>query len=197
VSEAAQRGRPRSAEADRAILEAALHVLERDGFARMSMDSVAEEAGVGKTTIYRRYRDKADLLTGALAALRDDDEVPDSGDTRADLLELLERFVASKERLQSMRLLGSLFTEKERTPELLDLFRERVIGPRRDMMLAVLERGRERGELRADMDAALITEMMIGAWFALQLNGRPFEGDWPSAVLAEAWPSLSACPPGP
>jgi AcrR family transcriptional regulator len=185
------RGRPRSAEADRAIFDATLRLLERDGYAGMSMEGVAEEAGVGKTTIYRRYRDKADLVTGALAALRRDESPPDSGDTRADLVELLRRFQQSKERLQSMRLMGSLLFEQKRNPELLDLFRERIITPRRQQGIEVIERGIDRGDIRPEVDPALVVEMMVGAWFALQLNGRRFEGDWPTAVVGQIWPALA------
>jgi AcrR family transcriptional regulator len=186
------RGRPRSAEADRAIFDATLRLLERDGYARMSMEHVAEEAGVGKTTIYRRYRDKADLVTGALAALRRAEEPPDTGDTRADLVEMMRRFQGSKEQVQSMRITGTLFMEQERNPELLELFRDRIITPRRRQGIDVIERGIDRGDIRPEVDPALVVEMMVGSWFARQLNGRPFEGDWPSAVVDQIWPALAA-----
>ena len=185
------RGRPRSAEADRAIFDATLRLLERDGYGGMSMEAIAEEAGVGKTTVYRRYRNKADLVTGALAALRRDEEPPDSGDTRADLVELLRRFQDSKERVQSMRLTGALMFEQERNPDLIELFRERIITPRRQHGFDVIVRGIDRGDIRPEVDPALVVEMMVGAWFALQLNGRRFEGDWPTAVVDQIWPALA------
>jgi len=183
-------GRPRSAEADRAILDATVELLYSDGYAGMSMEAVAEAAGVGKTTVYRRYRDKADLVTAAIAAMRGIDEMPDSGDTRADVLEMLQRVVRSKERVQSMRLLGTLWAEEERNPDLVRLFRERVIKPRRAMIIDVLRRGQQRGELRDDFDPALVTEMMVGAHFARQFNGRPFPRDWAEQIVATIWPAL-------
>ena len=183
-------GRPRSAEADRAILDATVELLYSDGYAGMSMEAVAEAAGVGKTTVYRRYRDKADLVTAAIAAMRGIDEMPDSGDTRADVLEMLQRVVRSKERVQSMRLLGTLWAEEERNPDLVRLFRERVIKPRRAMIIDVLRRGQDRGELRDDFDPALVTEMMVGAHFARQFNGRPFPRDWAEQIVATIWPAL-------
>jgi AcrR family transcriptional regulator len=184
------RGRPRSAEADRAILDATIGLLYEEGYSRMSMEAVAEAAGVGKTTVYRRYRDKADLVTAAIASMPGMDEMPDSGDTRADLLQMLQSVVRSKQRVQDMRLVGTLWAEQERNPELVKLFRERVIGPRRKMMLAILRRGQERGEVREDVDAGLVLEMLIGAHFARQFNGRPFPRDWAGQVVETIWPAL-------
>jgi AcrR family transcriptional regulator len=184
------RGRPRSAEADRAILDATIDLLYEEGYPRMSMEAVAEAAGVGKTTVYRRYRDKADLVTAAIAAMPGMDELPDSGDTRADLLQMLQSVVRSKQRVQDMRLIGTLWAEQERNPELLKLFRQRVIGPRREMMLEILRRGQERGEVRQDVDTGLVLEMLIGAHFARQFNGRPFPRNWSEQVVETIWPAL-------
>ena len=186
------RGRPRSAEADRAILDAALRALDEHGYTRMSLEGVAEAAGVGKTTIYRRYTGKADLATAAIASLKDAEELPDSGDSRADLVELLERVVRGKARVRSMQMLGSLMGESERSPELVELFRERVIAPRRKMLVEVIERGRDRGELRADIDPPLVVDMLVGAHHARQMNGAPFPPDWPTAVVGQLWPALAA-----
>jgi len=184
------RGRPRSAEADRAILDATIALLYAEGYSRMSMEAVAEAAGVGKTTVYRRYRDKADLVTAAIASMPGLDELPDSGDTRADLLQMLEGVVRSKQRVQDMRLVGTLWAEQERNPELVKLFRARVIGPRRKMMLEILRRGQERGQVRKDVDTALVLEMLIGAHFARQFNGRPFPRDWAGQIVDTIWPAL-------
>jgi AcrR family transcriptional regulator len=187
-----RRGRPRSPEADQAILDATIDLLYEEGYASMSMEAVADAAGVGKTTIYRRYRDKADLVTAAIAAMPGMHEMPDTGDTRADLVELLRQVARSKERVQSMRLVGTLWAEEDRNPELVRLFRERVIAPRRKMMLEVLRRGQERGEIRAEVDPGLVTEMMVGAHFARQFNGRPFPRDWARQVVETIWPALAA-----
>jgi AcrR family transcriptional regulator len=184
------RGRPRSPEADKAILEAAVEVLHAEGYARMSIESVAETAGVGKTTVYRRYKDKADLVTAALERMTPVPEPPDSGDTRADVLLLLQRFQRSKEKIEDLRLLGTLWSEEGRNPELMRLFRERVIGPRRKLMIETLERGRHRGELREDVDPVLVTEMMVGAHFARQFSGRKIPRDWAEKVVAQVWPAL-------
>lgn len=184
------RGRPRSAEADRSILDAAIELLHAQGYAGMSMEGIAEAAGVGKTTVYRRYKDKADLVTAALLQLTPVPDPPDSGDTRADLLELLKRFQHSKEKVEDLRLMGTLWSEEERNPELMRLFRERVIRPRRQLLFDVLARGQERGELRDDLDAELIIEMLVGAHFARRFRGGGIPRDWADRMIAQIWPAI-------
>ena len=85
-------GRPRSSEADRAILQTALRLLVEQGYDAMSIEGVASAAGVGKTTIYRRYPSKRELIVAAVSSLADTFSVPtESGDLRADLLVFLRR----------------------------------------------------------------------------------------------------------
>ena len=83
----AQRGRPRSQEADRAILTAAVELLAERGLAAMSIEEVAARAGVGKTTIYRRWPSKGLLALDAfVASFREEQPLPDTGTLRGDLL---------------------------------------------------------------------------------------------------------------
>jgi hypothetical protein len=84
-----------------------------------------------------------------------------------------------------------LWADQERNPELLRLFRERVIAPRRQMLIDVIRRGQDRGEVRADLDPALAAEMMVGAHFARQMNGAAFPRDWAERVVDTAWPALA------
>jgi AcrR family transcriptional regulator len=85
-------GRPRSPEADRAILATTLKLLVEQGYDAMSIESVAATAGVGKTTIYRRYPGKRELVVAAVLSLASTfDLPPDSGSTRADLLVVMHQ----------------------------------------------------------------------------------------------------------
>src|SRR5919106_1371892 len=86
-------GRPRDERADRAILAAALELMAEHGVRDLRMDDVAERAGVGKATIYRRHRSKDELVTAAVAALVTEITVPDTGSTRDDLLGLMRAAV--------------------------------------------------------------------------------------------------------
>ena len=130
------RGRPRDERVTRAITEAALRQLLDEGYARLSMESVASEAGVSRATIYRRFKDKADLVTAAIAgSARLEAGTGGSGgpgrsdNPRADLerflLDFDDRFNRS-----CLEVLGGLLADRE-DPTALALHRARVIEPRR------------------------------------------------------------------
>jgi AcrR family transcriptional regulator len=178
-----RRGRPRSEAVDRAILDAALALMAREGYARMSVDAVAAEAGVGKPTVYLRHPSKAALATAALAHLRERTAPSDIGDTRADLVAHLRHFRAGVERPFGMAMIGNVLAEEHHTPELLERFRERLVTPRRRMIASVLERARDRGELRPGVDIDAAVDMLVGSYYAHYLaDGRPKRA-WPEAAV--------------
>src|SRR5689334_21157083 len=86
-----QPGRPLDESLDDAILQGAVRLLHEQGYAGISIAGVAVEAGVGLPAIYRRYSDKADLVSAAIAYMRIRVTAPDTGDTRQDLIDHLER----------------------------------------------------------------------------------------------------------
>src|SRR3954467_6123469 len=83
-------GTPPDGPGDVAILKAAVRLLHDQGFARMSIAGVAEEAGVGRPAIYRRYSNKTDLVLAAIEFMRAQVPAPDTGSTRDDLVTHLE-----------------------------------------------------------------------------------------------------------
>ncbi len=187
-------GRPRSAEADRAIVAAALELMREQGYADLSLEAVARAAGVGKATIYRRYHDKADLVAAALATVGGDVTAPiDTGDTRADLTELVRRFLGMMEH-EGLPMVGSLLAERLRNPNLMDRFRERVIAPRRRLMRSLLERGVERGDVRAEADLELAVDTLIGPYFTRSFAGGAIADDWAERVVAAVWEGLAPRP---
>src|SRR5918912_4565456 len=86
-------GRPREVRADHAILAGALELIAERGVRELRMDDVADRAGVGKATIYRRYRSKEELVTAAVTALVSEIAIPDTGSTRAGLPVLMREAV--------------------------------------------------------------------------------------------------------
>lgn len=185
-------GRPRSAAIDRSILRSALKVMARDGYARMSLETVAAEAGVTKPTLYLRHPGgKADLATAALADMRARSERPDTGDTRTDLIEQLRRLRRGLERPFGMAMVGTVLAEEHHTPQLLGRFRERVVLPRRRRVLAVLDAARGRGDVRDDADLEGLVAMLIGSYYALYLAGQRVPAQWP-ASLVDAVLSMAA-----
>jgi hypothetical protein len=77
--------------------------------------------------------------------------------------------------------------EEHRHPVLLELFRRRLVAPRRAMLRAALERGVEDGELAPSFDVDAVSNMLIGAFYARYISGRPIPKDWPRRVLAVVW----------
>ena len=143
--------RPLDPEVNDAIETATLTLLSERGFARMSMEAVAAAAGVGKPAIYRRYPDKATLVTAVIGRQLPELDPPDLGDTRAELWQAVEQGFPA-DGAAYVGLIGGLIAEQERHPELIDAFRRSVLHPRRAVARALIERGQERGDLRSDIE---------------------------------------------
>src|SRR5512142_1481611 len=128
---AAQRGRPRSAEADRAILTATADLLAERGLAAMSIEEVAARAGVGKTTIYRRWPSKGLLALDAFViSFRAEQPLPDTGSLRGDLLSALRAWVRATTQTPMGPMLTGLIAEAQHDPERRGAWRDRGLEPR-------------------------------------------------------------------
>ena len=174
-------------EADRLILTAAKRLLRKVGYARLTIDGVAREASVARTTVYRRYRNKADLVSAAIDSLRDPSKRPESGHARQDLVAHVENM----RRNFDMSLAGTLLMEEPHNPRLIELFRERMVRPRRQIMRDSIEKGIERGQIRADLDVERVLDYLLGALFAAFLTqGRP-DPEWPELTIDAIWPALA------
>jgi AcrR family transcriptional regulator len=166
------RGRPRSAEAHRAILDAALDLFVEQGFEAMSMEGIADRAGVGKTTIYRRWPSKEDLIVAAIDELIFEVKPPDTGTLREDLVGVLVQI----QTIMTSSRAGALFPRMaahvaEGTP-LGQTYLEQVIQPRFVMLQGIVGRGVERGELPADVDPELVRALLLGPVLMWKLMRR-------------------------
>jgi AcrR family transcriptional regulator len=181
-------GRPRDAALDAAILKAAWRLLREEGYARLSIAGVAQAAQVGRPAIYRRYRDKSQLVAAVIAEKVGDVAPIDTGHARGDLIALLElvrkRFPVS--------LAGTLMAKERAHPELLSQLRAAMVSPPRDAIVQALARGQDRGEVRGGLDAGIAAEALIGSFvFACLAGGRPGTG-WSEAVVDALWPGFAA-----
>ena len=178
-------GRPREARADRAILTAALELIADHGVQALRVDDVARHAGVGKASIYRRYRSKDQLVTEAVGALVDQEiAIPDSGSTEEDLLVLMREAVAlyGGETLAA-RLMPSVVDEMSRNTELAAIARDRFLTRRRAALRVVFERGTARGDLRRDLDVEFALDVLAGPLFyRLLVTGGPIDEGLAQAV---------------
>jgi AcrR family transcriptional regulator len=181
---AARAGRPREERADRAIVAAALELMAEHGVGALRMDDVADRAGVGKATIYRRYASKDDLVTDALATLVSEIEIPDTGSTRADLLALMSQAVELYGGSMPSRLMPALLEELRRNPPLAASVREEFLPGRRAALGEVLGRGIERGDLRDDLDVDFALDVLGGpVFYRLLITGGPIDGRLAEATV--------------
>jgi AcrR family transcriptional regulator len=158
------RGRPRSAEADRAILTATAELLAERGLADMSIEEVAARAGVGKATIYRRWSSKGLLALDAfVASFREQQPLPDTGTLRGDLLATLRAWVRAVTRTPAGPMLTGLIAEAQHDKELHAAWRDRVLEPLRVQRRVMLDRAIARGEIPSPVDREVVLDMLFGA----------------------------------
>ena len=157
----------------------------------MSLDAVAAAAKVSKPTLYRRWESKADVATAALRTLQIAEMPVNTGSTKGDLTRALENFSRSLLRPNGMALIGTVLAEEQHTPDLLRLFRERLVTPRRNLIRETLERGVASGELRsgASLDAA--ANMLVGAIYARYLVASRIPPGFAREVVETLWAGLA------
>jgi AcrR family transcriptional regulator len=169
-------GRPREARADRAILKATLELIAEQGVHDLRMDDVADRAGVGKATIYRRYRSKDELVTAAVAAVVGEISVPDTGSTRNDLTVLMADAVAVYSKPVAADAMPALVSGMHRDPELACAIRQGFLAARREALQEVLVRGVQRGDLAPGLDLELAVDVLGGPLFyRLLVTGGPID----------------------
>jgi AcrR family transcriptional regulator len=186
-------GRPRSEQAEQAIIEATLDLFAEKGFEGVCVELVAARAGVGKATIYRRWPNKEELLLAAFASLKSPFPEPQGVSVRDDLLAMVEVMCADKADPRKARRYALLLGEGEKYPRLMARYKETVVQPRRDAMRAVIRRGVETGELRPDTDVEIAMLSLTGAIMSLDKSqaGR-YDGDFATRLVDGLLLGLSA-----
>jgi AcrR family transcriptional regulator len=181
----APRGRPRSAEADRAILSATLELLAERGLDAMSIEEVAARAGVGKTTIYRRWTSKGLLALDAFViSFRAEQPLPDTGTLRGDLLSALHAWVRAVTQTAMGPMLTGLIAEAQHDPDLRGAWRDRVLEPLRTQHRVMLDRAIARGEIPASVDRDVVLDLFFGAAeHRLLLGHLPMTGEFIAQVV--------------
>jgi AcrR family transcriptional regulator len=189
-------GRPRSEQAEHAIIDAALELFAERGVEGVCVEAVAARAGVGKATIYRRWTSKEDLLIAALGSLKSPMADPQGATVREDLAELLDVMLRDANDPRYARQFAMLHGEGERYPRLMARYYETVVGPRREVIRTVLQRGIDRGELRADLDVGIAMLALTGTVMARGKNdSSPASPGFSAQVVDELLRGMSHCSP--
>lgn len=165
-------GRPRSARAHWAIVDAAIELFVEQGYDAMSMEGIAARARVGKTTIYRRWSSKEDLLVDAIAELIADVQPPDTGSLREDLVDVLVKIQGIMTSSPAGDVFPRMAAHVAVGSPLGRAYLSRVIAPRFVMVEAILARGVARRELPLGLDAELARDMLLGPVIVAKLSQR-------------------------
>ncbi|HEY4959360.1 MAG TPA: TetR/AcrR family transcriptional regulator C-terminal ligand-binding domain-containing protein [Candidatus Limnocylindrales bacterium] len=158
-----QPGRPRSEHARHAILRSTLKLLQRSGFPDLSIEAIAADARVGKTTVYRWWPDKGALVVDAFASSTETKlHFPDTGSVYRDMSLQMNQFLGIL-RTRRGRIVAELLGAGQADPKLLEAFRERFLRPRRQEAYKTLQRGIDRGELPKTLDLDIVLDVLYGA----------------------------------
>ncbi|WP_420035595.1 TetR/AcrR family transcriptional regulator [Streptomyces sp. cg28] len=179
-------GRPRSATADEAILEATREALVELGWSRLTLGDVATRAGVAKTTLYRRWAGKNELVVDAVAVLFDELELPDRGSLAADIEGVVLQFAALLDRPETKTALMAVVAESTRDAPLRERIRTSIVDRQKRLVLEGRARAERRGELPVAADpstaaatADLIFDVAAGAVVHRTLvSAEPVDPDW-------------------
>lgn len=162
-----RRGRPRSQEAHQSILDATRALLVESGYADVTMDRVAERAGVGKQTVYRRWRSKAPLVAESVMDTYGDTralEIPDTGDIATDLsslVRLIAKFVVAPENAALLRALAAAAADNPGDGEA--LYRQ-LTEPQHDAVVRRLRQGVASRQVRDGVNIEAVADAIIGAY---------------------------------
>jgi AcrR family transcriptional regulator len=192
-TQARPRGRPRSASARKAIVDATLGLLAERGFQAATIDAIAERAGVGRNTIYRRWGSKEELIADALHELTAELDVHEGDDLYALLLDWIRDFARLFADPLFGRILPAVLGELQTDPVFARVYSQRVVKPRYEALLDLLSRARERGELRGDADVEHIADLLAGAPFVrlLPLGLPPVSERYAEELLETIWHGIA------
>jgi AcrR family transcriptional regulator len=179
-------GRPRSAAADTAILAATRQALVELGWSKLTLGDVATRAGVAKTTLYRRWAGKNELVVDAVAELFDELRVPDRGSLAADIEGVVLQFAAILDRPEARSGLMAVVAESTRDDALRERIRGSIVDRQKRLVLLGKARAQRRGELPPETDPGeaarstdLIFDMVAGAVVHRALvSGKPVDEEW-------------------
>ncbi|MDP9461603.1 MAG: TetR/AcrR family transcriptional regulator [Actinomycetota bacterium] len=177
-------GRPRDPSRDGVIRAAILRLLAEVGYGALTMDAVASEAGVGKATIYRRWRTKQDLVVDTISDLnRAEAAPPDTGSLEGDLRQMLRSLVTVITGPTGAATLSLLSTVPHQ-PALAEAFRNGPLAVWRQSFEEIWSRAEQRGEVQPDVAGSVVAEttsaLLVQRWL---LTGRPIDEAYADEVL--------------
>jgi AcrR family transcriptional regulator len=194
-------GRPRSIERHRAVLRATNELLSERRYAEVTMEGIAERAGVAKQTLYKWWPSRARLVMEAYLELVGrrlpipEAERPRSEETNLDaaLLDLMLETYRAFDSDGLGRIFAGLVADAQSDPELLGEFRESYMAVRRARVAELLREGISRGELPRDVDVELALDLLYGPmWIRLLVKRAPLDSTFAEGVVGTVLHGLRA-----
>jgi AcrR family transcriptional regulator len=174
-------GRPRSIQSHQAMLQATLELLAEVGFDAMSIDAIAARAGVGKTTIYRRYASKEELVADAIESVREEIVIPDTGNLQGDLDALIQNAAQMTLSPLGRQTVAMIIGSASSNAQFAQIYWTKYLQPRRKNFAIVLERAKARNEILTDLDSDLVFDTMSGIML-YALIFQPTSESWTAYV---------------
>jgi AcrR family transcriptional regulator len=183
-------------ETRRRVIVATSDLIDRLGYRSVTVDAVARASGVSKSTIYRYWSSRADLVLDAFTCATDEStEVADTGDAIADLRTFLLRLAFRLNFRGAAQIMTGLISDALNDPEFAKTFRTKVIEARRQAFMQILLRGQQRGQIRGDVDLASVVDAVYGSiHHRLLMTGEPIDGRFASALVDFAQLGLVKAP---
>ena len=153
-------GRPRSVKSHQAMLKAALELLGEVGFEAMSIEGISTRAGVGKSTIYRRYSSKEELVADAVESIRQDLVIPNTGNLWDDLDELVENAAQITLTPLGRQTVAMIISSACSNSQFARIYWTKYLQPRREAFAVVIERAKTRNEIQINLDPGLVFDSM-------------------------------------
>jgi AcrR family transcriptional regulator len=196
MAEIKGRGRQRSTESESAILTATLRLLKTKPLREITIEEIAQKAGVGKATIYKWWPSKAYVALDAfLRKMFKTVPIPDTGSAQKDFtlqLHAVMAFYTSP----TGRIFSQFLAEGQSDPEFAALFRERFLQPRREAVGVILDRAVKRGQLNRKLDREIVLDLIYGATiFRLMAGHGPLNASEAAAMISALFRGIGAEPP--
>lgn len=144
------------------MLKATLELLAEVGFEAMSIEAIATRAGVGKTTIYRRYKGKEELVADAIESLREEVVIPDTGSFWSDIDALIANAAQITLTPLGRQTVAMIISSAASNPAFAQIYWEKYLQPRRQTFAVVIERAKARQEVQQDLDPGFVFDTMSG-----------------------------------
>ncbi len=177
---------------DDAVFQVTIEALATAGLEGISLGGIAKAAGVGRPTIYLRWKDLHDLVVDALDWYAQGLPAPrPEGDELVDAVKsALHVIVPDGRRDLGLGIVGHVIADARRHQDLFRIVQERMVAPNREALVGVLERRMDEGVIRSDVSADFVADLIMGCFFSMFMSTGDVSSDTAQSVVDRIWPLI-------